>query len=98
MTVSHLSVKQLGLKSNTVYFDSHKTLSGWRWDGEGWYEKTLFATDTIHMCSSFIFNIHKMISFSILRIKISTVKYGIRVDGTVGSGYQFRVDKWSNEL
>lgn len=50
------------------------------------------------MCSSFIFNIHKMISFSILRIKISTVKYGIRVDGTVGSGYQFRVDKWSNEL
>lgn len=52
----------------------------------------------LHMCSSFIFNIHKMISFSILRIKISTVKYGIRVDGTVGSGYQFRVDKWSNEL
>lgn len=50
------------------------------------------------MCSSFIFNIHKMILFSILRIKISTVKYGIRVDGTVGSGYQFRVDKWSNEL
>lgn len=26
--VSHLSVKQLGLKSNTVYFDSHKTLKG----------------------------------------------------------------------
>lgn len=49
VTVSHLSVKQLGLKSNTVYFDSHKTLSGWRWDGEGWYEKTLFATDTTYV-------------------------------------------------
>lgn len=49
MTVSHLSVKQLGLKSNTVYFDSHKTLSGWGWDGEGLYEKTLFATDTTYV-------------------------------------------------
>lgn len=62
--------------------------------------KKHYSQVILHMCSSFIFNIpvHKMISFSILRIKISTVKYGIRVDGTVGSGYQFRVDKWSNEL